>query len=213
MTICQTDMILPCRRVKRPFALGLTGSIGMGKSAVAAMLEEAGVKVFDADRAVHILQAPGGALVDVIERHFPGTTDEGGVNRAKLGAIVLGDKDKLRQLERIIHPEVARMRREFSLAHRARKAIAYDIPLLFEKTGKKGLDGVLVVNAAPWQQRQRCMARPGMTAKKLAHIRRLQVPGHIKAQKADWVINTGVQKWQTRAQVRIFVQKLFAALA
>lgn len=137
MTICQTDMILPCRRVKRPFALGLTGSIGMGKSAVAAMLEEAGVKVFDADRAVHILQAPGGALVDVIERHFPGTTDEGGVNRAKLGAIVLGDKDKLRQLERIIHPEVARMRREFSLAHRARKAIAYDPVAVRENRQKR----------------------------------------------------------------------------
>jgi dephospho-CoA kinase len=181
--------------------IGLTGSIGMGKSTVAAMFRQAGVPVFDADAAVHRLQGPGGRLLHAIEAAFPGTTGPDGVDRAALGQAVFGDRAALRRLERIVHPAVYAMRREFLRRHRARAIIVDDVPLLFEKGGHRRMDGVVVVSAPAWMQRQRVLARPGMTEARLAHIRKLQVPDREKRRRADFVIDTGTTRAETRAQV------------
>jgi len=182
--------------------LGLTGSIGMGKSTVAAMFEEAGVPVFDADAAVHELQGPGGALLAAIEAAFPGTTGETGVDRARLGAQALGDAAALARLEAIVHPAVAALRQDFLHAHRDAPLIVFDIPLLFEKSGAAGLDAVAVVSASPDVQRARVLARPGMTVEKFERIVALQMPDEQKRARADFVIDTGVPHEDTRAQVR-----------
>ena len=194
--------------MRKPFILGLTGSIGMGKSAVAAMLRELGVPVFDADAAVHELQGPGGACLAAIERAFPGTTGPLGVDRQKLGAAVFGDPAKLRLLESIVHPEVAEMRRAFLADNADAPLIVFDIPLLFEKTGQHGLDAVAVVSAPAAMQRERVLARPGMTADKFAKILALQVPDADKRARGDFVVDTGVPLAQTRAQVAALVAHL-----
>lgn len=185
--------------------IGLTGSIGMGKSAVSAMFRQLGVPVFDADAEVHKLQGPGGALVDRIEAHFPGTTGPSGVDRQKLGAAVLGNPDALRALEHIVHPAVYHARQRFLLRNRARPLVVLDIPLLFEKGGTKQVDVTVVVSAHGFLQRRRVLRRKGMTEVKLRHIRRLQVPDHVKRQKADHVIETGTSMMETRAAVRRLV--------
>jgi dephospho-CoA kinase len=186
--------------------IGLTGSIGMGKSAVSAMFCKEGVPVFDADGEVHRLQGPGGALVATIEARFPGTTGPKGVDRQRLGSLVLGRPDELRALERIIHPAVYRARQRFLRKNRSRPMVVLDIPLLFEKANplksQKQADLIVVVSAPLWMQRKRVMARPGMTASKLGHIRSLQVPDHIKRATADIVIETGCLKSETRSAVR-----------
>jgi dephospho-CoA kinase len=181
--------------------LGLTGSAGMGKSTVAAMLRAQGVPVFDADAAVHRLQGPGGALVVRIEALHPGTTGPAGVNRQALGAAVLHDRAALRRLERLIHPAVADERRRFLRRHRAHPLVVFDIPLLFEAGGWRDVDRVAVVSAAAWQQRRRLLARPGMTGTKLARLRALQLPDAQKRARADVVIPTGGTKLRTRAAV------------
>lgn len=188
--------------------LGLTGSIGMGKSTVAAMFEEAGVPVFDADAAVHELQGPGGALVDAIESAFPGTTGVQGVDRAKLGAQVLHDPQALARLESLVHPAVAEMRQRFLEANRDAPLIVFDIPLLFEKSSGAGLDAVVVVSAPPEVQRARVLARPGMTREKFERILALQMPDADKRARADFVIDTGVPHEDTRTQVRQLVSCL-----
>lgn len=193
---------------KRPFILGLTGSIGMGKSAVAAMLRGLGVPVFDADAAVHELQGPGGACIDPIERAFPGTTGPQGVDRQKLGAAVFGNPGALRLLESIVHPEVAEMRRTFLADNADEPLIVFDIPLLFEKTGNHGLDAVVVVSAPAEMQRQRVLARPGMTAEKFEQILKLQVPDADKRARADYVIDTGVSLAETRHAVQRLVHAI-----
>jgi dephospho-CoA kinase len=190
--------------------LGLTGSIGMGKSTVAAMFEEAGVPVFDADAAVHQLQGPGGALVPVIEASFPDTTGPSGVDRARLGAQVLGDPTALARLEAIIQPAVAEMRTRFLADHADAPLIVFDIPLLFEKGGGAGLDAVAVVSAPPHVQRERVLARPGMTQEKFERILALQMPDAEKRARADFVIDTGVPHEDTRAQVRQLVSCFLA---
>ena len=182
--------------------LGLTGSIGMGKSTVAAMFEEAGVPVFDADAMVHALQGPGGALVEAIEAAFPGTTGPAGVDRARLGVLVLGNREALGRLEAIVHPAVADMRSAFLEEHRDQPLIVFDIPLLFEKGGGAGVDAVAVVSAPAEMQRERVLSRPGMTEEKFAHIRALQMPDAQKRARADHVIDTGVSHQETREQVR-----------
>lgn len=194
--------------MKRPFILGLTGSIGMGKSAVAAMFRGLGVPVFDADAAVHELQGPGGACLAPIERAFPGTTGPDGVNRQKLGAAVFGNPEALRQLEQIVHPEVAEMRRTFLADNADAPLIVFDIPLLYEKTGDHGLDAVVVVSAPAAAQRERVLARPGMTAEKFAQILALQVPDAEKRTRADHVIDTGVSLAETRHAVQRLVHNL-----
>ena len=185
--------------------IGLTGSIGMGKSAVAKMFIREGVPVFDADAEVHRLQAKGGALVAAIEARFPGSTGENGVNRAKLGPAVLGKPHELRALENIIHPAVARARNIFLRRHRAKQFVVLDIPLLFEKRGWKGVDMIIVVSAPAWVQRKRVLARPGMNVAKFKAIKRLQTPDAVKRARADVVINTALLKRGTVGQVRALI--------
>ena len=182
--------------------IGLTGSIGMGKSAVSAMFRQMGVPVFDADAEVHRLQGPGGALVERIEARFPGTTGPKGVDRQKLGAAVLGKPEELKALEHIVHPAVYHARQRFLRQHRARPLVVLDIPLLFEKGGAKQVDVTVVVSAHGFLQRRRVLRRAGMTEAKLRHIRQLQVPDHIKRQKADHIIETGTSRIETRAAIR-----------
>lgn len=181
---------------------GLTGSIGMGKSAVAAMLRKEGVPVFDADAEVHRLQGPGGALVPAIETRFPGTTGPNGVDRQKLGAMVLSHPDELRALEHIVHPAVARSREVFLRRHRSRPMVVLDIPLLFEKGPPRKLSGVIVVTAPAWKQRKRVLARSGMTKEKFNHIKKLQMSDATKRRRADYIIETGTTFGRTRAAVR-----------
>jgi dephospho-CoA kinase len=194
----------------RPFVLGLTGSIGMGKSAVAAMFQGLGVPVFDADKAVHELQGPGGALLPAIERAFPGTTGPNGVDRPKLGAAVFGNPEALKTLEMIVHPEVAEMRRTFLADNADAPLIVFDIPLLFEKAGQHGLGAVLVVSASAKAQRARVLRRPGMTPDKFAQILKLQVPDADKRARADYVIDTGTSLAKTRRAVQDLVHSLTA---
>lgn len=181
--------------------LGLTGSIGMGKSAVAAMFVEAGVPVFDADAAVHALQGPGGRLVDVIEAAFPGTTSAHGVDRAALGRAVLHDDVAMRRLEAIVHPAVTADRAAFLATHADRPLIVFDVPLLFETGGDKAVDKVLVVSANAEVQRARVLARPGMNADKFDAILARQLPDAEKRARADYVIATDVPLAETRAAV------------
>jgi dephospho-CoA kinase len=196
-----------------PFIIGLTGSIAMGKSTVAVMFEEEGVPVFDADAAVHILQGPDGLLVTEIEAAFPETTGPLGVDRQKLGAAVLSDKQRLIQLESIIHPAVARMRNSFLAENADADMIVFDIPLLFEKGGHHAVDHIVVVSAPSNQQRTRALSRPGMTTKKFENILKLQTPDTEKRAKADTVIDTGRSIAETRTQVKALVKKLRDALA
>jgi dephospho-CoA kinase len=194
----------------RPFVLGLTGSIGMGKSAVAQMLRALGVPVFDADAAVHRLQAPGSPLLPAIEALFPGTTGAAGVDRQKLGARVFGDREALARLEAVMHPAVAELRQAFVAAHADAPLIVFDIPLLFEKGQRAGLDAVAVVSAPAEAQRARVLARPGMTEAKFAQILALQVPDAQKRAGADFIIDTGVPLAQTEAAVAALVAALTA---
>jgi dephospho-CoA kinase len=196
-----------------PLIIGLTGSIAMGKSTVAAMFEAEGVPVFDADAAVHELQGPNGLLVAEIEAAFPGTTGAQGVDRQKLGAAVLSNAEQLAKLEAIVHPAVGKMRTDF-LADNADKAmIVFDIPLLFEKGGHQAVSHIVVVSAPAEQQRTRALARPGMTAEKFEHILKLQVPDAEKRARADTVIDTGQTLAHTQAQVRTLVKNLRDGLA
>lgn len=182
--------------------LGLTGSIGMGKSTVAAMFAEEGVPVFDADAAVHRLQGPEGALVAEIESHFPGTTGASGVDRTSLAEAVLGDTAKLRRLESLIHPAVARERTAFLEANRDAPVVVLDIPLLFEKVGTGLVDKVAVVSAPAEVQRARVLARPGMSEAKFEKILGHQMPDSEKRERADFVIPTGGEMEETRQAVR-----------
>ncbi|MCI4590878.1 dephospho-CoA kinase [Sphingobium sp. BYY-5] len=189
---------------------GLTGSIGMGKSAVAAMFRREGVPVFDADAQVHRLQGPAGKLLPAIEARFPGTTGPEGVDRAKLGAAVFGQPQARKALEAIVHPAVREERRAFLRRHRSRDFVILDIPLLFETGGQKRLAGVIVVTAPAWKQRKRVLARPGMTATKFRQIVNLQTPDAEKRRRADYIIHTGTTFAATRAQVRRLVACLGA---
>ncbi|TVV73892.1 dephospho-CoA kinase [Sphingomonas solaris] len=185
--------------------LGLTGSIGMGKSTAAAMFRKAGVPVFDADAEVHRLQGPGGRLLAAIEALHPGTTGPSGVDRVALGKAVFGDPAALARLERLIHPQVGAGQRAFLRRHRSRRLVVVDVPLLFEKGGWRRVDAIAVVSAPAWMQRRRVLARPGMTQARLARILRLQTPDAEKRCRADVVIDTGGGLARTRDQVRRLV--------
>jgi dephospho-CoA kinase len=188
--------------------LGLTGSIGMGKSTTAKMFVEAGVPVHDSDETVHRLYA--GKAAPLVEAAFPGTTIAGVVDRAKLGACVLGDAAALKRLEAIIHPLVRADAEAFLARHRsAGESIAVlDIPLLFETGGRGRVDKVVVVTAPAEIQRQRVLARPGMTEGKLASILAKQVPDSEKRELADFVIDTGHGPDAARAAVKAIVAEL-----
>ena len=194
--------------MKRPFVLGLTGSIGMGKSAVAAMFADAGVPVFDADAEVHALQGPGGALLPAIEAAFPGRTGPAGADRARLGEAVFGNAQALARLEAIVHPAVAAARARFLEAHADAQLVVFDIPLLFERTGRAGIDAVAVVSAPAAVQAARVLARPGMTLKKFAAILAAQMPDSEKRAKADYIIDTGTAQDATRAAVLALIAGL-----
>lgn len=185
--------------------VGLTGSIGMGKSTVAAMLRDLDVPVFDADAQVHRLQGPGGALIAAIERAFPGTTGAAGVDRQALGALVLNDDAQLKRLESIVHPAVAEARQAFLKDNADAPLIVFDIPLLFEKGGDANLDGVWVVSAPAEIQRNRVLARPGMTVEKFESILARQMPDAEKRARATAVIDTGMPLDVTRARVEALV--------
>jgi dephospho-CoA kinase len=190
--------------------LGLTGSIGMGKSTVAAMFAAAGIPVFDADAVVHRLQGPEGALVAAIERHFPGTTGRGGVDRTALAEAVLGESDALQRLEGLMHPAVAAEREHFLERHADAPLVVLDIPLLFEKGGWQQVDKIAVVSAPPDVQRARVLARPGMTPDRFDRILSLQTPDSEKRARADFVIPTGGSIEDTNATVRSIIACLTA---
>ncbi|MEM1400535.1 MAG: dephospho-CoA kinase [Pseudomonadota bacterium] len=196
--------------VSRPLIVGLTGSIGMGKSTVAAMFLDLGVPVFDADAEVRAMQGPDGDLLPAIEAAFPGSTGKEGVNREALGKLVFGNPEKLRQLEVIVHPAVGEKRAQFLASNADKAVLVFDIPLLFEGGGNKAVDKVVVVSAPAGKQRERVLARPGMTEEKFEHILGLQTPDETKRAKADHVIDTGTTLEETRAQVRQLVASLQA---
>lgn len=190
--------------------VGLTGSIGMGKSAVAAMFAQDGVPVFDADAVVHELQGPGGCLFAAIEAAFPGSTTDRGVDRAKLGAQVFGDPVKLKRLEAIVHPAVADRRAAFLKDHENAPMVVFDIPLLLEKGRSRDIDAVVVVSAPADVQRDRVLRRPGMTAGKFAQIVARQMPDAEKRAHADYIIDTGTTLAATQARVREVIACLTA---
>jgi dephospho-CoA kinase len=185
--------------------LGLTGSIGMGKSTVAGMFADEGVPVFDADAVVHRLQGPEGALVAEIERRFPGTTGPDGVDRGALAERVLGEREALQNLEALVHPAVAREREAFLAANARAPLVLLDIPLLLEAGGWRGVDKIAVVSAPAPVQRSRVLARPGMTVEKLDRILERQIPDEEKRARADFVIDTGGALEETRRAVRRIV--------
>ena len=170
--------------------LALTGSIGMGKSTVAAMFADAGIPLFDADAVVRALQGPGGRLVPAIEARFPGTTRDGAVDREALAGRVLGDPDALAALESIVHPAVHHERTRFIVEHGDARALLFDIPLLFETGGQEAFDHVIVVSAPAKVQRERVLARPGMTQARLDQILDRQWPDARKREAADFIIDT-----------------------
>ena len=190
--------------------VGLTGSIGMGKSTVAAMLRDLGVPVFDADAAVHALQGRGGVLVEAIEAAFPGSTADGAVDRQRLGTLVLGDDAAMARLEAIVHPAVAAERAAFLAVYRDAPLLVFDIPLLFERGGDAGVDATIVVSAPPAAQRARVLARPGMSAARFEAILARQLPDAEKRARATHVVDTGTPLAATRMQVAALVACLTA---
>ena len=184
--------------------LGLTGSIGMGKSTTAAMFQAEGVPVYDADAAVHALYAEGGAAVPLLDAAFAGVVKDGAVDRTALSAAVVGKPDELKRLEAIVHPLVGHSRAVFFEAATEANAdvVVLDIPLLFETGGERNMDVVVVVSAPAAVQRERVLARPGMTPDKLDAILARQTPDPDKRARADFVIDTSRGLDPAREQVR-----------
>ncbi|MEQ9125071.1 MAG: dephospho-CoA kinase [Alphaproteobacteria bacterium] len=190
--------------IRGRYVIGLTGSIGMGKSVAAGMLRRAGVPVFDADAEVHRLMGKGGRAVPLIEAAFPGVVVDGAVDRPKLGARVFGDAAALKRLERILHPMVGQGERAFlaRAARLRRPIVARDVPLLFETGGDRRCDMTLVVSAPAHIQRHRVLARPGMTEERLAQVRSKQMPDARKRKLADRTILSGTGKRDAWVQIR-----------
>jgi dephospho-CoA kinase len=187
--------------------LGLTGSIGMGKSTTAKLFAEAGVPVYDADAAVHRLYE--GEAAPAIEAAFPGTTANGRVDRNKLSAQVVHDPAAMKQLERIVHPMLGASRQKFLLdAEQSGAPIAVvDIPLLFETGGEKRVDAVVVVTTTPEIQRKRILSRDNMTGEKLDAILARQLPDAEKRVRADFVVDTSDGLEPVRARIRDILQQ------
>jgi len=181
--------------------LALTGSIGMGKSTIAKMFERAGVPVFDADAIVRDLQANDPALISAIGERFPGTVTNGVLDRERLALKVLGFPAELEALEAIVHPAVQLARTHFIEKNRDAPALLFDIPLLFETGGEGEFDKVIVVSAPIEVQRERVLARPGMTPDKLDAIVARQMPDKEKRNRADFVVDTGGDLSTTERQV------------
>lgn len=190
--------------------VGLTGSIGMGKSATARMFADHGVPVYDADAAVHALYDVGGAAVAPIEAAFPGAVVAGRVDRARLGAMTLGDTAAIRKLEAIIHPLVGKAQMEFLHAAEASGAemVVLDVPLLFETGGETRVDAVIVVSAPPDIQRARVLARPGMSEDKFEQIVKRQTADAVKRAGAHYVIDTHLGFEHARERVAYVLEDL-----
>ncbi|MEQ1617413.1 MAG: dephospho-CoA kinase [Terricaulis sp.] len=188
--------------------IGLTGSIGMGKTTVARMFAEEGAAVFDSDKAVHALYAKGGTAVAPVEAAFPGVARDGAIDRAELSRRVLGDEQAIERLEVIVHPLVREAQQDFFRERREEDFVVLDIPLLFEAGRAAELDKIVVVSAPAGVQRARVLARPGMTPEKFEAILARQAPDAEKRARADFVIDTGVPLEQTRAQVRATLDAL-----
>lgn len=172
------------------FLLGLTGSIGMGKSTTAQMFRDHGCPVWDADAAVHRLYAAGGAAVGPVSHAFPAALSDGAIDRSALKSALAEDPAALSRLEAIVHPLVAEDRAAFIAQHAAAPLIVLDIPLLFESQDSPRVDAVAVASADAATQRDRVLARPGMTAEMLEMILARQMPDAEKRARADWVIPT-----------------------
>jgi len=183
--------------------LGLTGSIGMGKSTTAAMFREAGVPVYDADAAVADLYVRGGAAVRPVGEAFPGVVKDGAIDREALRQRVLGDPEALKRLNAIVHPLVGRDRGKFFESAQAMGAdmVVLDIPLLFETGGHANVDAVVVASAPPEMQRERVLARPGMTPERLDAILAQQTPDPEKRARAHFIVDTGRGLEHARLQV------------
>jgi len=190
--------------------LGLTGSIGMGKSTAAAVLRQMGIPVHDADRSVHRLMAHGGEAVEPIEAEFPKAVASGAVDRTVLGRAVFGDPTALDRLESILHPMVREQECIFLRTSRARRRgiAVLDIPLLFETGGEKRCDAVVVVTAPQFLQDQRVLRRAGMSRKRLAEVKARQMPDAEKRRRADFVVQTGMGKRASRTALLKIVRKL-----
>jgi dephospho-CoA kinase len=189
--------------------IGLTGGIGMGKSTATAAFRRLHVPVFDADAAVHALQAKGGRAVGPIGRAFPGTVREGRVDREALRRAVLGKPEALKRLERIVHPLVRDAERRFLAAARRRgeRLAVLDVPLLLETGGERRCDQVLVVTAPAAVQRWRVLRRPGMTEERLAAILARQMPDKAKRRKADVLVQSGLSRHFAQRIVRQVVRR------
>ena len=190
--------------------IGLTGSIGMGKTTTAAMFADEGVPVHDSDATVHTLYS--GRAAPLIEAAFPGTTENGVVDRTRLAAAVLGNGDALKRLEAIVHPLVREEEERFRSGNAAAGAdmILLDIPLLFEAGRDKAVDAIVVVSADATIQRERVLSRPGMSEEKFAAILARQLPDAEKRERADYVVDTGKGMDDAREQVRAIIADMRA---
>lgn len=192
------------------YLIGLTGSIGMGKSATAQLFEQEGVAVYDADAAVHRLYEKGGAAVAPLKKIFPEAVIDEQVDRVLLGQQVLGDKDKIKQLEAVVHPLVGQAQRDFlaTQAQTGAAQVVLDIPLLFETGGEGRVDCVVVVSAPDEIQAARVLARPQMTREKLEQIRARQIPNGEKVARADFVVDTSISIDDAHRQVRAILAQV-----
>ena len=192
--------------------LGLTGSIGLGKTTAANMLRRMGIPVCDSDAVVHVLMAKGGAAVGLVGEAFPGVVTDGAVDRAALGKRVFGNPDALHRLEGILHPLVYEAQRRFlrQAAMRGERLAVLDIPLLFEGGSDQWCDAIVVVSAPAFLQAQRVMARPGMTAERLAATLARQMSDAEKRRRADFVVPTGLGRRLTLNRLREIVTLLRA---
>jgi len=190
--------------------IGLTGSIGMGKTTAGGMLTRLGVPVYDADAAVHRLFQPGGSAVAPIAAAWPDTVTDGAVDRQALGAAVFGDPAALARLEAIVHPRVRRVQLSFlkRCARRRERMVALDIPLLFETGGERRVDTTILLTAPAWIQAGRVLRRPGMTPEKFAGILKRQMPDAEKRRRAEFIVFTGLDKGRTLQQLARIVTVL-----
>jgi dephospho-CoA kinase len=195
--------------------IGLTGSIGTGKSTVTKQFAECGAATLDSDKVVHNLLAHGGAAVEKVAELFPVAHENGSINRRRLGTEVFGNKTKLTMLEAIIHPLVRQVQDNFIRMARLRgkKIVVLDIPLLFETKGEERCHFTVVTHAPAFIQKQRVLKRPNMTEEKLAHILAAQMSTHEKRRRSDFTVNTGLGKHESLRQVQRILLRIYVKAA